>query len=82
MNLTNIKSNDLRRYLHTKSFEFSISDYPLKILEELYGCELSSIHKHLGSFKEFERSNDQSTLAHKVFTVIFKKQLSQFMKNL
>ena len=76
MNLTNIKSNDLRRFLHTKSFEFSISDYPFKkILEELYGCELSSIHKHLGSFGEFERSNDQSTLAHKVFYSNFHKTI-------
>ena len=74
MNLKNIRSYELRRYLHTKSFEYPTSQYPFReLLEELYGCELSSLHKHLGKFDQFERANDQSTLAHKVFYSNFEK---------
>ena len=76
MILSNIESTELRSYLHTKSFEFSTSEYPFKeVLQELYGCELSSIHEHLGKFNQFERANDQSTLAHKVFYSNFNKSI-------
>ena len=63
-----INKNTIRSSLHMQSFEYSTKDYPFKeILEKLYGCELNSIHKFLGSYDQFERANDQSTLAHKVF---------------
>ena len=76
MSLSKIKSNELRRYLHTKSFKFSTYEYPFKeVLQELYGCELSYIHEHLGTFDQFERANDQSTLAHKVFYSNFNKSI-------
>ena len=82
MNLKNIRSYELRRYLHTKSFEYPTSQYPFReLLEELYGCELSSLHKHLGKFDQFERANDQSTLAHKVFYSNFEKLIKPVFEN-
>ena len=76
MNLSNIQSNELRKFLHTKSFEYPINEYPFReVLEELYGCELTLLHKYLGKFDQFERANDQSTLAHKVFYSNFKKSI-------
>ena len=76
MSLANIKSKDLRKYLHTKTFEFPTTKYPFKeTLEELYGCNLSFLNKYLGRFDKFERANDQSTLAHKVFYSNFNKSI-------
>jgi len=74
MGFHKLKAEDLRGFLHTKTFDFPTSKYPFKeTLEELYGCPLFELHKYLGKFDEFERSNDQSTLVHKVFYSNFKK---------
>ena len=77
-NLVAIKQKnveELRPYLHTKNFEYDIKKYPFKeTIEKIFGCELSNIHKHLGEFKRFKRTNDQSTLAHKVFYSNLKKK--------
>jgi len=64
----NIEVTKLREYLHTKSFNYSTDLYPFKkALENLFGCPLGFLHKTLGNFDIFDRVNDQSTLAHKVF---------------
>ncbi len=77
---------ELRRELHTKQFAFSTVQYPfLEALERLFGCSLGEIHNYLGSFDRFQRNNDQSTLAHKVFYSNFHTIImpiyEQFMKN-
>jgi hypothetical protein len=60
--------NPIRKRLHGLTFDYDTSLYPFKkVLEDLYGCELGGLHKHLGSYQLFDRQNDQSTLAHKVF---------------
>ena len=82
MNLGNINCRDLRKYLHTKRFEFSSKKYPFKeTLEELYGCELRELHNYMGNFDEFVRSNDQSTLAHKIFYSNFSKTIEPLYKD-
>ena len=64
----------LRQHLHTKSFNYSTEQYPFKrILEDLFGCPLFNLHKTLGNFDIFNRTNDQSTLAHKVFYANYNK---------
>ena len=80
-----IESNKLRSFLHTKIFNYSIDKYPFKeILENLFGTELSNLHKTLGNFKKFEVKNnistDQSTLAHKVFYSNFSRTIEPLYK--
>lgn len=61
-------ASKLRADLHTKRFSYSTIDFPFREnLENLYGCELNTIHLSLGNFEKFERNNDQSTILHKVF---------------
>ena len=51
-----------------KKFSYDTKKYDFKgILEKVYGCDLSKLHQYLGTYDVFERANDQSTLAHKVF---------------
>ena len=77
----NIDSSNLRSYLHMKSFQYPVEKYPFKeLLESLYGCELSELHKYIGGFDKFDRQHDQSTLFTKFFIVISKKKLNLFMK--
>ena len=72
----------LRTEFHTKRFSYEISQYPFKeTLENLYGCELKFLHKYLGEFNEFKQSNDQSTLAHKVFYSNYNKVLKPIYIN-
>lgn len=79
--MTNIQ-NKLRRRLHTKSFSYDTNIYHFKeILDNLFGCECSRLHKHLGKFDEFQRMNDQSTLAHKVFYSNFKNKIFPLYKS-
>lgn len=78
--------SSLRKELHTKHFSYSTKDYPFKeTLENLYGSELETIHKTLGNFNKFERSNDQSTLLHKVFysnfSTLIKPIYQDFIEN-
>ena len=68
------KASKLRLELHGKKFKYSTKKYPFKkILEELFGVPLYSIHEWLGEYKTFNKYNDQSTLAHKVFYANFNK---------
>ena len=68
--------SNLRKLLHGKNFNYETSLFDFKSpLEELFGCKLSCLHKHLGSYNRFKRSNDQSTLAHKVFYSNYEKLL-------
>ena len=60
--------NELRKRLHGQYFSYDTQIYDFKTkLERLMGSSLGSIHEYLGSYSEFARKNDQSTLAHKVF---------------
>ena len=79
--------NSIRKKLHCSYFSYDTILYPFKnILEELFGCKIEELHKHLGYFEEFERSTDQSTLAHKVFYSNYKNVLEptyvKFIKNI
>jgi len=81
-----VTASDLRSELHTKSYNYKTEEYPFReILEQLYGCELDNLHKHLGSFKKFRRDNDQSTLAHKIFysnfNTLIRPTYEKFIKN-
>ena len=68
--------NKLRKELHCKVFEYDTNTFNfLAILENVYGVELEQLHQYLGSFNQFERKNDQSTLAHKVFYSAFNKEV-------
>lgn len=54
-----IESNNLRSYLNTKILNYSTYENPFKeILEDLFGNELSNLHKTLGYFKNFEVKNN------------------------
>nr|WP_075488227.1 hypothetical protein [Prochlorococcus marinus] len=78
----NIDSSDLRSYLHMKSFQYPVAKYPFKeLLESLYGCELSDLHKYIGGFDKFDRQHDQSTLIHKVFYSNFKEKIKPIYEN-
>lgn len=71
-----MKSNSLRRSLHGSIFQYDTGRFPFKEeLEQLYGCDLSMLHQHLGAFDTFKRSNDQTTLAHKVFYANFDRSI-------
>ena len=66
--------NKIRKELHGSKFSYDINSYNFKaILEDLYGCELDKLHNYLGAYEVFKRSNDQGTLAHKVFYSNFEK---------
>ena len=66
--------NKIRKELHGIKFSYDINSYNFKaILEDLYGCELDKLHNYLGAYEVFKRSNDQATLAHKVFYSNFEK---------
>ena len=74
--LENISLENIRSFLHTKNFFYDTKKFNFReILEDIYGCNLSNIHLYLGDFKRFERFNDQSTLAHKVFYSSFKEKI-------
>ena len=81
-----METSSLRSFLHTKKFEYSTDEFPFyKILEDLFGCEPENLHLYLGDYSVFNRENDQSTLAHKVFyknfAEIIKPTYDKFMKN-
>ena len=77
-----LKKNQLRIALHRKYFEYDTEVYPFKkIIESLFGCETKDLHKYIGNFKEFERSNDQNTLAHKVFYANYKDKIFKTYKS-
>lgn len=63
------KATELRRSLHRKNFKYFKNDYPFKEnLINLFGIELHSLHKTLGSYELWkDGAITQSTLAHKVF---------------
>ena len=68
--------NKIRKDLHCKRFSYSTKDYSFKeTLDELFGCNCDCLHKHLGTFIEFQRKSDQLTLAHKVFYSNFKEKI-------
>ena len=78
----NIDSSNLRSYLHMKSFQYPVEKYPFKeLLESLYGCELSELHKYIGGFDKFDRQHDQSTLIHKVFYSNFEEKIKPIYEN-
>ena len=71
-----VMDNYLRRSLHMKHFDYDTKEFPFKQhIEQFFGCRAEDIHKHMGDFKVFDRENDQSTLAHKVFYANFSKEL-------
>lgn len=72
----------LRQALHLKKFNYSTKTFPFKSdLEGLFGIdELSKLHEYLGRFDVFEQSNEQTTIAHKIFYAHFKKLDSSFQK--
>jgi len=64
--------NHLRQALHMMHFDYDTKKFPFKQrIEGFLGCEAEDIHKYLGSFHIFDRTCDQSTLAHKVFYANF-----------
>lgn len=66
--------SELRRHLHGSVFQYDNQKFNFReILEDLYGCPLNKLHHYLGSYDRFRRSNDQSTLAHRVFYANFNK---------
>ena len=68
--------NQIRKQLHLKSFKYSSEKYNFReILSKLFGCAPESLHLFLGNFNKFNRSNDQNTLAHRVFYSNFKEKL-------
>ena len=69
-----------RQALHLKKFNYPTEIYPFRNdLERLFGItELSRLHEYLGSFDMFDQSNEQSTIAHKIFYAHFKKSESSF----
>ncbi len=72
----NIDTSNLRSHLHMKSFQYPIEDYPFKeVLQNLFGCALSDLHKYIGKFDKFDREHDQSTLIHKVFYSNFEEKI-------
>ena len=78
-----LKKNQLRIDLHREYFEYDTELYPFKkIIESLFGCETKDLHKYIGNFKEFERSNDQNTLAHRVFYANYKNEVYTLPKHL
>ena len=51
----NFETCNLRSYLHMKSFQYPIVNYPFRdVLENLFGCELSDLHKYVGEFDKFD----------------------------
>lgn len=75
--------NLVRKNLHCKTFEYSTVKYPFKeILESIFGCKVDQIHKYLGGFEAFQRANDQSTLAHKVFYSNYHDKIKPTYQNL
>jgi hypothetical protein len=69
-----------RQALHLKKFNYPTEIYSFRNdLERLFGItELSRLHEYLGSFDMFDQSNEQSTIAHKIFYAHFKKPESSF----
>lgn len=66
----------IRPFLHGKNFIYNTDKYPFKeTIEEIFGVELGKIHTTMGDFDPFSRSNDQSTMAHKVFYANFAKNI-------
>jgi hypothetical protein len=60
--------NTIRKRLHGHSFEYDTTVFPFRqCIQDVMGCPLGELHKYLGDYGKFIRSNDQSTLAHKVF---------------
>jgi len=79
----NIDTSQLRSHLHMKSFQYPIAKYPFKeVLESLFGCKLSDLHKYIGNFDKFDREHDQSTLIHKVFYSNFEEKIKPIYENL
>ena len=74
--------NKLRKILHAKRFSYNTEEYPFKeVLDSIFGCDVGLIHNHLGHFNQFERKNDQSTLAHKVFYSNFSGKFSSIYEH-
>ena len=68
--------NVLRAKLHTMQFTYDTNEYPFKEeIESFYGVDLERLHHSLGRFDIFDRSKDQSTLAHKVFYANFNTRI-------
>ena len=79
-------SQEVRKELHTKKYNYDVEKYPFKdVLESLFGVELENIHQWLGEYSEFSKDNDQNTIVHKVFYANFEEKISSlyfdFIKN-
>ena len=80
------KFNKLRKDLHGKHFSYNTKTYFFKeTLDQLFGCNCSKLHNHLGDFDKFRRDSDQITLAHKVYYSNFNNKVYplyyKFQKN-
>ena len=76
------KNNVIRKKLHLKSFTYDVNKYPFKKeIENIFGCKTEELHLYLGSFQEFKRERDQSTLAHKVFYSNYKLRISSLYES-
>lgn len=69
-------ASETRSSAHGRHFEYNTGMYNFKdVLETLFGCDLSELHKWLGNYESFKRHNDQHTLAHRVFYSNFKERV-------
>ena len=68
--------NKIRKRLHTQRFSYNTEEYPFKdVIESILGVRLEELHKFLGHNDVFNRTSDQSTLAHKVFYANFENKI-------
>ena len=68
--------NPYREKLHGERFKYDVDKYSFKpTIEALMGSKLDCLHEYLGDFSVFERKNDQSTLAHRVFYSNYEKHI-------
>ena len=71
-----MNTNYIRKRLHAQRFSYDTAEFPFKdTVESILGVKLEELHKYLGQFDVFNRANDQSTIAHKVFYANFETRV-------